>query len=946
MHRSSCQERVIVISGTITDAATHKPIPAVNIQLKNSNTGTVTNNLGAFTFKIPRQFATDSILISCIGYRSMVRSFSENMPELDITLEPAIISLPEVAVHVRNGLDILRSAIAAIPLNYDTTDTRMTAFYREDIHFNNDTLNYNESVLDIFKTFRIDKEYKDQVRIVKGRKMPSPPNNDPRFYGWLGNITNTAYSALGEDIIKYNAVKNSVLAPHNFRYYNYSLLETISEGDHRLLVIQVSPRKDERKAIIKGRIYIDASSLAIVRFEIETTPQGNNYINKHGKGGIGYTIMSKVLGASFDFTAIKVAIAYRAFRGKYYLHTVTRHWDVAINSRKRDFRNTAWTGDFNLLVTAVNKDSVRRFQTEVSNAHTSMNYLVGNNYDAAFWENYNILQPELPDSLISPVMQTPQVSPVRRVSNRQNGFTRADTLRGQLSPLRSCYDVTFYHLDVTVDLDRHSLKGNNRISYKVLSPFDRMQIDLYADMHIERILYNGQPLNYTREYDAVFIQFPGNQATGTTGEIIVYYGGIPQVPDRSIPMNGGVLWDKDEEGNPWAQVVCQGSGASLWWPCKDHLSDEPDSMRIWITVPDGFTEISNGRLLRKVPVVNGQTRFEWAVSYPINNYNVTFAIGKYAHSTDYYVGADSLTIDYYVMPYNLDIAANLFTKVKPMLACFEKNFGPYAFQRDGFTLVESPYPMEHQSGVCIGKLSKEKPLEYPALVWHEAAHEWWGNAISCRDIADMWIHEAFATYAEALMIESMLGPKAATAFLNNQKEGVGNKQPVIGVYDVNHIYYDIGDMYSKGSLMLHTFRSVLHNDTLWFNLLRSIQQHFRYQTLSSDSLVSYICRFTNHDYTPFFDQYLKYPRLPRLEYALNEQGNNLVVRYRWKADIPSFDMPVKITTAPERMAFVHPTTAWHTITLKNMKMADFQVDEDHFFIDVAGPAGGQTSFVE
>ncbi|TWW02275.1 M1 family aminopeptidase [Chitinophaga pinensis] len=937
------QDRFIIISGIITDASTHKPIPSANIQLKNSSTGTISNNLGTFTFKIPERLVTDSVLISCIGYRSMTRLFTTTNQQVQVALTPAVISLPEVAIHVQSGLEILQKAIAAITRNYDTTDTRMTAFYREDIHFDNDTLNYNESVLDVFKTFRRDKEHRDQIRIIKGRKIPAPPNNDPQFYGWIGNITNTAYSSLGEDIIKYNNVKNSILAPHNFRYYNYTLAETIAEGERQLLVIRITPKKNSRKGIIKGAIYIDEATLAMVRFEVETTPAGNDYINKHGKGGLRYTIMSKVVGGSLDFTGIKMTISYQAFQGKYYLHTVLRHWDVVINSRKRNLNNIPWTGDFNFLVTGINKDSVRQFQTGVSSHQNSMNNLIGSNYDAAFWENYNILQPELPDT----IKTTPAGAKVGgKVSNRQNGFTRADTLRGQLSPLRSYYDVTFYHLDVDVDIDRHFLKGNNKIRYKVQQSFDSMQIDLYANMQIDRILYKGQPLSYTREYDAVFVRFPEKQTTGNTGEITVYYEGSPQIPDKSIPMNGGVLWDKDEEGNPWVQVVCQGSGASLWWPCKDHLSDEPDSMCIWITVPNGLTEISNGRLLQKVPVGNTKTRFEWAVTYPINNYNATFCIGKYAHYTDLYVGGDSLTIDYYVMPYNLEAGKQIFAKVKQMLACYEKHFGPYAFRRDGFTLVESPYPMEHQSGVCIGKINRNQLPELPVLLWHEAAHEWWGNAISCKDIADMWMHEAFATYAESLVIEDLFDKQTASVFLNDQKNGVGNKEPVIGEYDVNHIFYDINDMYTKGSLMLHTFRNVLDNDTLWFGLLKGIQQHFRYQTLSSDSLISYICQFTKYDYSAFFRQYLQYTRLPRLAFSLKEQGNNLLVRYRWETDVPDFSMPVKVTTAKDQMRFIHPTGPWKTLALKNMKAEDFEVDEEHFLIDVDELDDGRTSFIE
>jgi len=943
-----CQDGYIVISGKVTDSNTRQPIAAANILLKKGSAGTITNSAGDFVFKIPEAAAGDSMLISCIGYRPLARSVAARGNGIVITLEPAIIALPEVSIHVTDALDILKRAIAAIPRNYDTANVRLTAFYREDIRYDHDTLNFNESVLDIFKTFRTGKGNSDQIRILKGRKMPSPPNDDPQFYGWIGNIRNTAYSALGEDIIKYRDAKNSTLAEHNFRYYNYTLLETINEDNRRVQVIRVSPRDKTKKGLLRGKIYIDASTLAIVKYTCEVTPAGIDYVNKHGKGGVAQALMAKIMGGSIDFKGIAQEISYRPYQGKYYLSAVQRHWDITVNSRKRNIKDVPWQGNFSFLVTDVSKDSAQRFQTAISSNNTSMNHLIGKDYDAAFWEHYNILQPEIPDSLRQqlPVAVQPDTIPVKHVSNRQNGFTRADTLRGQLSALRTCYDVMFYHLDVAVDLEKHSLKGSNRIRFKVQEPFERMQIDLYANMKIGQVLFKGQALSYTREYDAVFVQFPGIQPAGSIQEVTISYEGIPQVPDKSVPMNGGVLWEKDNEGNPWVQVVCQGSGASLWWPCKDHLSDEPDSMRIWVTVPDGFTEISNGQLERKTFLGNGQTRFEWRVSYPINNYNATFCIGKYAQVTDQYIGKDTLLLNYYVMPYNLPTAPKMMDKVKSMLACFEQGFGVYPFQRDGFTLVESPYPMEHQSGVCIGRISKEVNLEYPALVWHESAHEWWGNAISCRDMADMWIHEAFATYAEALVIESSLDKKTATAFLNEQKNSVSNREPVTGVYDVNHIFYDINDMYTKGSLMLHTFRSMLDNDTLWFDLLRGIQQHFRYQTVSADSLVSYICRFTKHDYTCFFKQYLQYTRLPKLEYMLKQQGNDLQVRYRWLADAAAFSMPVKVTISPKRLGFIHPALTWKTLTLKGMKAGDFEVDQEGFFIDVAEVSQPETPFVK
>ena len=341
-----------------------------------------------------------------------------------------------------------------------------------------------------------------------------------------------------------------------------------------------------------------------------------------------------------------------------------------------------------------------------------------------------------------------------------------------------------------------------------------------------------------------------------------------------------------------------------------------------------------GRLQRKTVLPGDRMRYEWFVSYPINNYDVTFNIGKYVRFQDRYISADTLSIDYYVMAYNLEKARRLFEQVKPMLRTFEKNFGAYPFRRDGFTLVESVYPMEHQSGVCIGKINADSAIDANPLLWHESAHEWWGNAITTKDIADMWVHEAFATYAEMLVSGDLFGKELDVEFLDDQANAVSGKEPVIGVYDVNHIHYNIADMYSKGSLMLHTFRSVLDNDMLWVNLLHDIQKQFRYQTITSDDLVDFINARTGTDYSYLFDQYLRYKDIPVLRIALKQKGADLQVGYRWQADVNNFHMPVKITTAPNVMGFIYPGQSLKTILLKNMSMEEFEVDTQNFFIEL------------
>jgi len=411
------------------------------------------------------------------------------------------------------------------------------------------------------------------------------------------------------------------------------------------------------------------------------------------------------------------------------------------------------------------------------------------------------------------------------VSNRENGFTRADSLQGMLTPPRTCYDVLFYGLDIRVLPETKSITGNTTIRFRAMQSFDTMQVDLYANMKIEKILFHGRELAYTRDCNAVFIQFPAVIGKGKEDAITIFYSGMPQLPDPST-LKGGIIWYHDKEDNLWIESVCQGSGASLWWPCKDHLSDKPDSMKISITVPNGLKEISNGRLLQTTALPDGFTRFDWYVSYPINNYNVVINIGNYAHFTDTYTrGQDTMALNYYCLPDSREKAAQIFKEVKPMLALYEKDFGVYPFQRDGFTLMESLYPMEHQGAVSFGPVynpvnsDKWDPADLQRTAWHETAHEWWGNNITCRDMADLWIHEAFATYAEVLAYETFSGKEASLKYLKDQHPG--NKEPVIGVYNVNHFH--LGDMYSKGCLMLHTLRNVINNDSAWFGILKGIQ---------------------------------------------------------------------------------------------------------------------------
>ncbi len=937
------QTGITTFSGVIISDDKGEPVPFASLSVKGKNLGTVSNEKGQFLLKLPVGQANSQIVVSAVGYVSQTLPPGRlgNTPAT-IRLKLAAIALPEVQVTAqrKSAADILREAIAAIPRNYDTTAVGLTAFYREDTRFDGHPARYNEAVLSVYKSANNRPDSKDQLRLIKGRKRNIDPksHNMPEFI----NLSNGARSSLYGDFVKLIHDKRNTLNERNQKFYQFSL--QVLTGDRMLYVIDIKPK--HRKGYVTGRLFIDAETLAFVRSDLKLTDRGLD--RENNDNWLMKKMASLMTHLQFSMSGFREMVTYRQNPGDghWYLSNVERRYEALINSKQRNLTDKKWQVSTSFTVTDVGPKGIQPFaEGDITETRNPMSWIVGDQQDPAFWEHYNIQQPLSADtvSVSLPAKPVPAtIAPKPRLSNRQNGFSRADTLRGKLTPLRSSYDVLFYDLAVEVDIARKAIAGRNRIRFRVLAPIRKIQLDLYANMAIGQFLYQGQPLPYTREYNAVFVSFPETLPPGSQPEIEVDYSGVPQEADRSQPMVGGFLWQQDRDGNPWVQVVCQGSGASLWWPNKDHLSDEPDSMRIRVTVPGELMTIANGRLRRTTRLPDNRTEYDWYVSYPINNYNVTLNIGNYAHWRDYYVNGDTLTINYYAMPYNRKPFGWVFDGTKQMLATLEKHYGPYPFPRDGFTLMESLHPMEHQSAVSFGplpagradSLSATDSLRIRQLVWHETSHEWWGNNVSCSDLADMWIHEAFATYSEGYCLETVLGNDAELAYIASLPPQVIGKEPVAGVPDVNHIHYDIGDMYSKGSLILYTFRHMLANDSLWAAILTGIQQHFRYKTLRTADLVQYIRTVTGTDYRWFFDQYLHYTTLPRLQLQMQEQADALVVRYRWAADVPGFRMPVSVTKRPDQYGLIRPTATWQTITLPGMSEADFEVDTTRFYIQV------------
>lgn len=524
-------------------------------------------------------------------------------------------------------------------------------------------------------------------------------------------------------------------------------------------------------------------------------------------------------------------------------------------------------------------------------------------------------------------------------------FTKADTLRGMPSFLRTCYDVINYDLDIKLDIDKKFISGNNTFTCLAINDFMKLQIDLFKNMKIEKIIYNEQELKYSREFNAVFVDFPEIKKS-TTFSFKVYYSGNPQIA-RNPPWDGGLSFDTDDDKNMVVGVSCQGTGASLWWPCKDHQSDEPENMWIRVSVPSEFMDVSNGRLKKETKLDDGYTKYEWYVSYPINNYDVTINVAKYKHFSELYTNpsyTDTLTLDYFVFPANLEKAKKQFVQVKPMMDCYYKLFGEYPFLNDGYKLVETTYlGMEHQTAVAYGNKYKNGYIGYDLsvsgaqfdyIIIHESAHEWWGNSITTNDIADMWIHEGFANYTEALYMECTKGYDSYLKYIVGTKKSIQNDVPIIGIYNVNS--EGSGDMYPKGALLLHTIRNIMDDDKKFFASIKGIQDEFKYKIVNSSDIENYISEQSGINFSPVFDQYLRHIQIPTLEIKTKQIGDNLQVQLRWlleKGNFNKFDMPVKITTTKGELNFVFPTIEWQTIELKNMKESDLKIATDLFYIN-------------
>jgi aminopeptidase N len=535
-----------------------------------------------------------------------------------------------------------------------------------------------------------------------------------------------------------------------------------------------------------------------------------------------------------------------------------------------------------------------------------------------------------------------------QLGTQQKTYTRADTLRGSITPEREWWDALHYDLHVRFNNIDSTLSGYNVIQYKVQSASRNMQIDLMKPLVMDSIIQDGSTLQYERDGNAFFVHLRSPQHENSIHSLTVYYHGKPQVAARP-PWDGGIIWARDKRGRPWISIACQGLGASVWYPCKDHQGDEPDSASIHITARDSLVVVANGRLKGKTVEPTGDVTFNWTVVSTINNYNIIPYLGHYSNFKETYTGQKGpLDIRYWVLDYNLPQAqTHLRHDVERTMKNLEYWFGPYPFYADGYQIVDAPHlGMEHQSAIAYGNgyqngyLGHDLSgsgwgLKWDFIVVHESAHEWFGNNITTKDLADMWVHESFANYAETLFTTSEYGKEAGNDYLIGTRKNIQNDIPIIGRYNLNE--EGSGDMYYKGGNMIHMIRQVINDDEKFRHILHGLNSDFYHTTVTTTEIENYISKKSGINFSKVFDQYLRTTQIPVLKYRIGQQPGATELIYSWSNCIEGFDMPVKVSIMQDQSVWLKPQTKIQRLKLKRTDLPAKIVDRNFYVGEEKSP---------
>lgn len=898
----STQTDFKVIKGKVLEQASKNPLPFSSVFIQGTAIGVVTNEQGEFTFNIPAIHQNDTLVVSFLGYENFYKVVNTISGELTISLKEALLNLDEVSVSAKklSGSEIFALAIKKLITDNKnpTTYFLLNGFYRELHTDNGEQTGAVECALEI-RTKNVTNEM-DDILIPQFRKVYDNQRSTDDFTAWKAGKNHLLLLLNGganliplANSVKRTVWGNKVFAIDKLTYFNNKLVYVLSS----------------KSPAMELKLLIDADDYSLYKNELimtghEGDPKSYIWAENNTKG--------ETCGAIVDHQSYE----YRYVRGKMLPYYFFRKQDFrCFNLTSKVVTSKSYLSS-ELLINSVVTENVQATAPDKLKLQKGL-VNMKKPYDSAFWKHFNNIQDvnreqELTAAKLATVRQSKQsttsattvtkAKPTLHIGDHSlKKFTRADTLYGKLTPLLTCYDVKHYRLDVDIDITNESVRGFSAITFTMENDSDKIRIDLIESLKINSIQYQGIALKFKRDLDAVYVEFNQPLAKGTLHMIQVNYEGQPADVDFDI-FTGAFIWQTDNNDNPFIQSLSQGYGAKGWWPVKNHLSDEPDSASISISVPNNLFAVSNGRLLKVEKLNADKVTYHWAVNHPINTYNIAVHIGKYQASATMFESTtgQSLPLSYFFLENDKDLATKKLAIVPNVLTVYEKYFGAYPFSNDGLKIIQSPYPMEHQSCIAVGQYFDEQ------LILHELAHEWWGNNVSCTDNADIWIHEAFATYAESVYIEETLGYGIGQEYLNSKKSKILNDYPLLGVRDVNHAHYRIEDKYFKGALMLNTLRHVVANDKLWFATLKGIQENFRHSFMDTKTLIRYFSEKLGADYTGFFDQYLKTTAIPTL---IIEPVKPTGFRYKWSNINASFVMPL----VWENMK-LQPMTSWNIYT--------------------------------
>ena len=523
---------------------------------------------------------------------------------------------------------------------------------------------------------------------------------------------------------------------------------------------------------------------------------------------------------------------------------------------------------------------------------------------------------------------------------------------GPLMPEQAAYDVKSYDLDLHVNPSDQSIKGVLTAHAVIVSPINWFVLDLDDPLSVDSVaLVNEagkrvQSLKHERREGKLWIAFPMTQQPGEEVRVRVTYGGKPRVAPRP-PWVGGFVWDKTADGQPWFSVACQNDGADLWFPVKDHPSDEPETVSLHFTVPQPLVAASNGRLLSTVKNQDGTQTFNWFVSMPINNYDITLNVAPYKTVEDKYTSplSGTVPIKFWVLPEDYDKGMGLVAQVKTFMAFYEEYVGPYPFRAEKFGVAETSYlGMEHQTIIAYGNKFKNNDDGFDGLMFHEMGHEWFGNMVTASDWRDMWLHEGFESFMDTLYVERLHGKDAYLKAMANRMTHLRNKQPVapresrttVQIYMAAPDYTSSdGDIYGKGAVTLHTLRYLI-GDKAFFTALRRMAylnptmekvtdgRQVRFATTDDFLTIAETASGMKLDW--FFEVYLRQPKLPKL--IAERDGNQL--RLHW--DVPEglrFPMPIEVQVGSSTKRY---EMSVGSVTVPIESGESFVVDPQHWIL--------------